>query len=169
VRYTLLFYLHKRFLFINFAETLNKTTMATFEIKDAKKQIILYKGKEYKVVVHWSGKNFWLVDTQTQEKIVRWDYTKYSLYSVHVADTGNYTTAHFMDADIAVKVYDAYVEYYKKLAEVKSSNFKIKVKEEKYSKSDLKVFGEPHKDCIIDITTPMYNRNISLSCSSFKI
>lgn len=163
------FCLHKRFLFINFAETLNKTTMATFEIKDAKKQIILYKGKEYRVDVLYTGRNFWVYDAETGEKIVKWDYTKYTLYDVWINDSGILHKQMFLDPDEAIKVYDAYVEYYRKLAEIKQPKFKIKVKEEKLTKLDIEVYGKSHRDCTIDISTPMYSKVISITCNRFRL
>ena len=141
--------------------------MATFEIKDPKKQIILYKGKEYRVDVLYTGRNFWVYDAETGEKIVKWDYTKYKLYDIWINDNGTLYKQMYLDPDEAIKVYDAYVEYYKKLAEIKQPKFKIKVNEEKLTKIDKEVYGENHRDCIIDISTPMYDRVISITCNRF--
>ena len=141
--------------------------MATFEIKDPKKQIIIYKGKEYKVDVEYTGRNFWVFDAETGEKLVKWDYTKYTLYDVWINDSGVLHKQMLLDPDEAIKVYDAYVGYYKKLAEIKHPKFKIKVKEEKLTKLDIEVYGENHRDCMIEISTPMYDRVISITCNRF--
>lgn len=141
--------------------------MATFEIKDTKNQIIIYQGKEYKVDVEYTGRTYWVFDAVTGEKLVKWDYHKYKLYTVRISDVGRFKAQSFLDKSKALAVYNNYLDYYRKVAEIKQSGFKVEI--EINEKNNENIFGEEHEDCYINITTPMYDRVICLGYSQFYV
>ena len=120
------------------------------EIIDAKKQIIKFKGTEYKVDIQFTGRNFWVLDAETGEKITKWD-NKTPLYAVSVNDNGRLASQMFISDKEAKKLYDGYVEYYKKVAEIKDKTIKVKVE-----------IDEHEEECIFTFDTKLYEKVVCL-------
>lgn len=137
------------------------------EIKDTKKQIIVYKGKEYRVDIQYTGRTYWVFDAETGEKLFKWDYHKYKLYTVRISDSGRFKTQSFLDKSEALAIYNNYLDYYRKVAELNTTGFKIDITINEKNNVDL--FGDENEDCYINITTPLYDRVISIGYSQFYV
>ena len=136
------------------------------EIKDTKKQIIVYKGKEYKVDIQYTGRTYWVFDAETGEKLFKWDYHKYKLYTVRISDSG-FKTQTFLDKSEALALYNNYLDFYRKVADINQSGFKIEININE--KNNENIFGEEHEDCYINITTPLYEKVVSFGYSQFYV
>lgn len=137
------------------------------EIKDTKKQIIVYKGKEYKVDIQYTGRTYWVFDAETGEKLFKWDYHKYKLYTVRISDSGRFKTQTFIDESEAKSLYNNYLDFYRKVAEIKTTGFKIDITINEKNNVDL--FGDENEDCYVNITTPLYEKVVSFGYSMFYV